>query len=80
MLKCGGIQSKVDGTTLAARRCILRTASCAESTTSVKQRVPQNHDDKVNNERDAYLLLTGCADLDEYNRGFSDGQATQEET
>ena len=30
-------------------------------------------------ERDAYLLLTGCSDLDEYNRGFLDGLATQEE-
>jgi hypothetical protein len=30
-------------------------------------------------ERDAYLLLTSCTDLDEYNRGFLDGLATQEE-
>jgi len=27
-------------------------------------------------ERDAYLLLTGSTDLDEYNRGFYDGLAT----
>jgi len=30
-------------------------------------------------ERDAYLLLTGCTNMEEYNRGFIDGQATQEE-
>lgn len=26
-------------------------------------------------ERDAFLLLAGCDDLDEYNRGFADGMA-----
>lgn len=30
-------------------------------------------------ERDAYLLLTGCTSLDEYERGFSDGVKSQEE-
>ena len=30
-------------------------------------------------ERDAYLLSTGCTDIDEYNRGFTDGKATLEE-
>ena len=30
-------------------------------------------------ERDAYLLLTGCNSLDEYDRGFADGLATQDE-
>jgi len=30
-------------------------------------------------ERDAYLLFTGCTDLDEYNRGFLDGQREQED-
>ena len=30
-------------------------------------------------ERDAYLLFTGCTNVDEYNRGFIDGMATQEE-
>ena len=30
-------------------------------------------------ERDAYLLRTGCNSLDEYERGFADGVATQEE-
>jgi len=30
-------------------------------------------------ERDAYLLYTGCTDVDEYCRGFLDGMTTQEE-
>lgn len=30
-------------------------------------------------EHDAYLLLTGCTDLDEYNRGFIDGLAEKKE-
>lgn len=30
-------------------------------------------------ERDVYLLLTGCTNLDEYERGFSDGVKSQEE-
>jgi hypothetical protein len=29
-------------------------------------------------ERDAYFLLTGCTDIDEYERGFADGAATRE--
>ena len=29
-------------------------------------------------ERDAYLLYTGCTDVDEYCRGYLDGLVTQE--
>jgi hypothetical protein len=29
-------------------------------------------------ERDVFLLLTGCTDIDEYERGLKDGQAEQE--
>ena len=30
-------------------------------------------------ERDAYLLLAGCADLEEYERGFTDGQESNDD-
>ena len=30
-------------------------------------------------ERDAYLLYTGCTDVDEYNRGYLDGMETRKQ-